>query len=365
MTEDYQLSISANGYMDRIFSSSSAGLKIISGKITEYPFHLTPAIASISGRITDSNGQPVESAVISNNVYSTLSDNTGSWQLILPQRDVYSVSVAKIRYKTEQISNIDLTTVPKRELNNIALTSTNNPKVVFDNSKTALGQVQGDGIDLFNPLKDFLNQSNFVTEINEQPITVPDLQNVDVLVIASPSKSYTTQEIEAIKNFVKSGKKLIVLAEWGGYGGFYINTVDLLVQIFNLTVDTDTIRELSSNNYDSRGEYLIVNNFVSHPLLKDINTLAVYQACSVSVISGGIVPLDTNATKIIARSSNQGLRITSNGEYGVIGVSVYGTGKVVVIGDTSLWLSTDSNGDGRMNLLERDNQKFALNVFNW
>ena len=365
ISDDYQIAMSANNYISKIIQTSTLGLKLLSLKTIQLTLNLTPAVASITGKIVNSGGQPIESAVISDNIRSTLSDENGNWNLPLAKKEIYSLNISKIRYKTQQIPNIDLTIDSNRNLSTVVLENASKPKVMFDNSKISFGTIVNEGIKLLAPLTAVLNQNNFDMVTNSDPIEYSLLQDIDVILISSPANAYSSSEISAIKTFVKSGKKLIVTGEWGGYGGFNTDAVNSLIQSFNLVVNSDILKESNSPNYDNRSDYLFINNFSSHPVLKNINTLAMYDSCTVNVNNGGDLLLDTNVTKIIARSSHDGIRIADTGEYGVVGVSVYGLGKIVIIGDSSIWTSDDSNNNGVINFDEKDNSKFAINIFNW
>ncbi len=241
------------------------------------------------------------------------------------------------------------------------LISSNN--ILFDTSKNPFGNSSDKSITNLSKLTDFLTSSGF--NIISDDFNNVNLDNISTIMIFCPSKDYSSLEINKLIAFVKNGKKVVITGEWGGFGSFSDTSINIFLKQANLKINQDVIKETLVQNYNLDNEHLLIKNFNTHPITKNIGLLSFYSSASVSVISGGIVPVDYINTQLIAFSGEQSFTIQSNIKNGLVAVSNIGNGKVAVIGDSSEFTDKDADKSGKINLDEANNKAFMLNILNW
>lgn len=173
----------------------------------------------------------------------------------------------------------------------------------------------------------------------------------DTLWLAAPAQAVSADEIRQLVAFVKAGGKLVVSSEWAGFGQLNLESLRNLLSNFGLAPGSDTLHQDSS---------LSIKLFATdHPLVSGLKQLSLYR-------SGSVQLLQANKARLLAYSSADGYRISASvGGQGVLGSAVSGKGKVVAIGDSSLWLEDDADGNGVKNYAEADNSKLWKNVLSW
>ncbi|HEY9843279.1 MAG: DUF4350 domain-containing protein [Candidatus Sericytochromatia bacterium] len=172
----------------------------------------------------------------------------------------------------------------------------------------------------------------------------------DTLWLAAPQQKLSAEEITAIQTFVHAGGKLVVNSEWAGFGASAPESLNSLLAAFGLAPGGDSLHQ---------AQKLAISLFESsHPLLAGIRLLQLYR-------SGSIRLLLPDQARLLAYSPADGFRIAAIGGEGVLGFALAGKGKVVVLGDASLWLETDSDGNGIANYREADNARLWRNVLGW
>ena len=238
-------------------------------------------------------------------------------------------------------------------------------KVLVDTSKIPFGNTEGDNVSIFSNLTSLLEKNAF--RVNTDDFSKYTLSDVDILVLPCPYANYIDLEITRIVNFVKSGKKLIILGEWGGYTGFNYQNINNLLKNFNLRINPDLVRETSSTYYKLNPDNIVVSNYSSHFITKDLKKTVFYASASVEVFDAGINTFDKNTTKGLIFSTESGYKIKTytTGASSVLAVSTLDTGKIVVVGDSSIFSNADSDNNDIINLNEENNSKLALNIFRW
>ncbi|MFN8578801.1 MAG: DUF4350 domain-containing protein [Candidatus Sericytochromatia bacterium] len=233
---------------------------------------------------------------------------------------------------------------------------TNN--ILFDTSIRPFKENNANSISNLTKLTNLLTKEKY--NVLFDSINNKDLNLIDTIVIISPYIEYSDADIEKLKSFVLDGKKVFILGEWGGYGGFNASGVNKLLELANLKINQDVVKESDSNNYDFSDEQLLVKDFLKHPINTNVSTLCLYSSATIDVID-----ISKSNALITSQTSNTSFRISSYSKSGVIGISQYGNGKIIVSGDSSILLDTDTNLNSISNIDELDNSKFILNVFKW
>ncbi len=153
-----------------------------------------------------------------------------------------------------------------------------------------------------------------------------DLSATDILVVASPcamNSQYSVAEITKIADFVSAGGGLLIL------GDQFYSTVEPVAGRFGFSF---------ASSYISPNDVYTSSLVATHPAFENIDQIYLYAAEEVS------------GPGIIARQE-----LTDKG---LVAASLFGNGRVVAIGDSTLWTNlTDHSYD------HADNAQFALNVF--
>lgn len=179
------------------------------------------------------------------------------------------------------------------------------------------------------------------------------MDQIDALFVISPTRSLSADELAGLQAWVLAGHKLIVSGEWAGFAGFSAEVSNQLLQPFNLQFSGDTLRDNSSG-------YLDVRSFQAHPITSGLTSLKVYQSGSVRLSQA-----DGNG-EVLARTSSTSFQILTNtGAFGVLAATPYGGGKVIVVGDSSLWSDQDSDGNQVSNINEANNRQLLTQIIAW
>ncbi|MEK7433041.1 MAG: carboxypeptidase-like regulatory domain-containing protein [Cyanobacteriota bacterium] len=363
----YSIEVSADGYLNTLLTSENLKQNIISEKPLIITVNLFKVAGVVSGRVLSSTGEGIDSALINLNNMSTTSDSDGNFKI-----NVYEISpsmflsISKTGFKPKDFANFDISNNLKVNAGDLKLEKLKEKNFFIETGKLPFGNNTTDNANLLGNFSKIVQDNNF-TVFSGNFLTLDNNNDIDTLFIPSPYLDYLDEDIKKIVSYVKSGKKLIVSGEWGGYTGFSNNSINKILAYANLNINTDIVKEKNkSYMLSSNPDYIIPNKFIDHFINKNITSVAFYGSSSVNVKSGGITPIDTNITKEIMTTSNDSFRIQSfnKGPVSVVAVSNIGNGKVIVLGDTSILTDSFSSGT-KSNILSLDNKKFVNNIINW
>lgn len=361
---NYNVEVSANNYINN--SASTANISIKSGTPSSLTIKMYKSIGTFTGRVTSDSGSPINAAVVQVGNDSALSDANGNFKVNVSSLTQQAVVIAKSGYNTLNFGSVEFKENDKdKNSGTVKLAKKSDQiSVLFDTSKNPFGN---DGTDLVSSLSQYLSELNYKVS-SENALTKSDLNNIDILVIASPSTGYSDSEAEKITNFVKQGKKLVVLGEWGGYSNFNADNINKVIIPSNLKINPDVIKETASANIlNSNDEQILSTNIIPHFITDKVSKLSFYSSASVEIVSGGLKSIDANTTKLLAFDSVSGFRIQvyNKGQFAFMGCSVLGAGKVFVSGDSSIFTNDDSNSNNINNIDEHNNKLLIKNIFSW
>lgn len=345
----YAIEVSAEGYFDATRTANLNELIAQGQQELLLAIILEAPKAVYTGRVVDAQGQPVVNASVFDTRQSVLTDKDGHFELQYANGGNLRLSIAKSGF--EVFSRfIDI-------------------KVSDQNTSESLGTLNLSpadapltlGIDQSHSSSSLLSRySNMQSQLKSLGYSVntlsgnllDQLQNLDALLILSPSKAFNLEEISAIQAFVLSGKKLIVTGEWGGFSGFSAQSANQLLAPFSLQFGVDTLND--------NGVHLDIQSLNEHALTDSVSQLKLFTTGSVRITKP-----DANA-QVVARSGAESFRIASNsGSFGVVVGAHFGAGKVVAIGDSSLWSDEDSTGSGSPNFFAAGNAKLLEQIMKW
>lgn len=183
-------------------------------------------------------------------------------------------------------------------------------------------------------LVEHLGDNGFTVDTTSQGFLVDDPAGYDVAVVCLTSAfygSYTAGEVTRIVDFVNDGGGLLIMGDM------------LLAPNANIQpVASEFGITLGVSDLDSF--FVYTSDLASHPIFSAVNSVFVYAAGELSVSAPSLA---------VAWEQGTGKAVAT--------VAQYGQGRVVALGDCSIW-SVSDNWDY---LNEADNAQFSVNTFNF
>jgi hypothetical protein len=237
----------------------------------------------------------------------------------------------------------------------------------FDNSHYNKLIIEDPG---FSDFIEFLFNSDLKLGKIEAGITYEKLSTYNIFVIGVPTSNYKldSEEIEDLVKYVKDGGSLLIINDKGGE---YENKNNLneLTQHFGILFNSDQL--FDNENYSEDISRPIIKDFKKHFITKDITQFIHSGGCTLIIDKS--VETDENDVRAIAFSSEGSAwhkyydsdkrnwieEPVSNAP--IIAVAHYGLGKVVIIGNLSLF----SGFHKLSGIYAADNFKLISNIISW
>jgi hypothetical protein len=197
-----------------------------------------------------------------------------------------------------------------------------------------------------------LSEHGYKLKMNEQPLATQSLRDAKLLILAGPMTEFAQEEQQAISDFIKNGGNLLVLIHIS-------QPVISLTENFDIQPSVSTVCD-PANPVENSPQDFYVTDFADHPLGSNIDKLAVFGTWALRTRDGG-------SANIVARTSDKAWadlnqdRLLGQDEpqesYGIVAVSGFGEGKVVVCADDAILINK---------FLEAgDNKRFEENLISW
>ena len=255
-------------------------------------------------------------------------------------------------------------------------------RVMIDGSK-GNQYVTGHYAGNVNGLIDEFAKRDCLAEINEDPITKESLNNVELLIITDPEGksekkgNYSAEELAAIKDYVESGRDIIVStrADYGDAKGEYSNSaqVNPILETIGSKLRVNDDQVTDNENNEGQPYRLMFNTYESpnYNLVKGLTKTDLY-----SFYSGASVVLADGATsegvdylvkghtttESVNQDRDNDFVPVEKGNVAVLAAEELDNGaKVVVSGNTFL---SDFEIDGE-NQKQKSNMKVLSQIFDW
>lgn len=227
-------------------------------------------------------------------------------------------------------------------------TPTTKGKILFDNAHNQVHSINSGYLVLANCLK----VRGFSVDGIKTPITYNELIKYDIFVIPSAySSKFSSDEINAIHEFVGNGGGLLIMNNDGGDPARNTNQNDIS-KVFGVTFNPDRIKD-PTNHHPASEEWPLIRNLKKeHDITKGVKDFVFYWGCSLSV--------KYPAVAIAWTASDFSPKNTP-----VIAISRYGDGRVICIGDDSTFSDFDGDENSIHAIEEYDNKQLAMGIFNW
>jgi len=188
------------------------------------------------------------------------------------------------------------------------------------------------------------------------------LAPVDVLVIVAPQNSYSTSELDAIENWVKSGGKLLLISDWIDFG----LQARAVAARFNINLRGDGICDSDENIGPPLQPYYDGANLLIHPITTGVTRVEMYASDGVASAPTDEIPLivtDSDGTAYWYSDSSPALSVSVMNAFDG---STAGSGRLIIITDSNIWDSAyDVDGDGDVGFYDSDNEILALKSVEW
>lgn len=199
---------------------------------------------------------------------------------------------------------------------------------------------EGDGYQpsgYYHELAQHLTNNGFTVDTTSDGFLVDDPGQYDVIVVCLASayySVYTTAEVQRILSFVNDGGGLLIMGDQQSHPNTNIQPV---ASEFDIVLGVSNLTPFNLNISDS--------DFANHDIFNGINNIYMHGAGEMTV-SGSVSPAAWKG---------------GTGEI-VAAVAEYGQGRVVALGDCSLWSWVETYEE---NFDKVDNPQFSLNTFNY
>jgi hypothetical protein len=222
--------------------------------------------------------------------------------------------------------------------------------------------------DAFTDFIQYLFNSDFKLGKIEAGITYEKLSNYNIFIIGAPIKGpkFEAEEIYLFVKYVNDGGSLLIIHD---KGGDYQNDINLsdLTSHFGITFNSD--RLFDNKVYSEKISHPKINSFKKHFITREISEIIHSSGCTLNIDKS--VETDEIDIKPIAFSSeDSSWHKIYNGEewfeepvhkIPIIGITHYGLGKVVVLGNLSLFSSLQTS----YGINAADNFKLISNIIAW
>jgi len=188
----------------------------------------------------------------------------------------------------------------------------------------------------YNTLAEHLGNNDFTIDITSRGFLTDNPSGYDVIVVCLTSafySSYTSTEVDRIVDFVNNGGGLLIMGDRQAAPNVNIQAI---ASEFGITLGVSDVLPYE----------ILTTEHIDHPVFDGVDQISMYAASELSVDAPAL-PIawqDAGTTKAVAA------------------VAQYGQGRVVALGDCTLWSWVDTYEE-RFN--RADNPRFAVNTFNF
>ncbi|MHC4693347.1 MAG: PEP-CTERM sorting domain-containing protein [Planctomycetota bacterium] len=187
----------------------------------------------------------------------------------------------------------------------------------------------------YQTLAEHLNNNNFTVDITSDGFLTDDPAGYDVIVVCLTSafySSYTSAEVDRIVDFVNDGGGLLIMGDRLAAPNANIQPV---ASEFGITLGLSDLLP-----YD-----ILTSGHTNHPIFDGVDEIFMYAAAELSA---------ENPAVPVAWHEGSGKDIAA--------VAQYGQGRVVALGDSTLWSWVDTYEE---RFYTADNPQFAVSTFNY
>ena len=187
----------------------------------------------------------------------------------------------------------------------------------------------------YHELAEHLSQNDFTVDTTSDGLLIDDPEGYDVVVVCLTSafySSYTAAEVARIADFVYAGHGLLIMGDSQAAPN---NNIQPVASEFGITLGCSDLIPFP----------VYISDFSDHIIFSGVEEIFMYAAAESSV---------SGPASAVAWQEGTGKTIAA--------VAQYGQGRVVALGDCSLWSWVETYEE---NFYEVDNPKFSVNTFTY
>ncbi len=207
--------------------------------------------------------------------------------------------------------------------------------ILWDTSHGVAGSGQYQPSGYYQTLVEHLGNNDFTVDTTSQGFLTDDPAGYDVAVVCVMSaydSAYTPEEVAVLTDYVSKGGGLLIMGE---QQHIRANTnIQPVASEFGIALGLSNL-----------GPEVYTSNLADHPIFNGVDTIFMYWAGDLSV---------SGDTAAVAWEEGTGKIIAAAVEYG--------QGRVVALGDGSLWASIDASQDY---FHESDNPQLSVSTFTY
>ncbi len=205
------------------------------------------------------------------------------------------------------------------------------------------GSFGGDGYQptqngYYQTLAEHLSNNNFTVSTTSQGFLIDDPAGYDVIVVcltSAFSSSYTSAEVDRIVDFVNDGGGLLIMGDQQRLHPNPNENIQLVASQFGITFGPSDL-----SPYD-----IFTSGHTNHPIFEGVDEIFMYAARELSVSKPAFPVAWQEVT-----------------EKDIAAAAQYGLGRVVALGDSTLWSWVDTYEE---RFYTADNPQFAVSTFNY
>lgn len=237
---------------------------------------------------------------------------------------------------------------------------------------------------ILKSLAEFAEASGY--EVSFSSVTGFKPEDHGAVLIVAPVTAYTSQDKQRVKSLLEMGGTVILCGQWYDYyDNANLNSILFYIGA-NISFNNVVVRD-PNNNHDGMAAWPTTRVFYSHPVTTGLDKIAIIAGTSLdasgeaqilayaesSAYTESAMESFSRSSQLLSKAemsitSDINSRVTnvspSSGSIGLIAVSEVHGGKVVAIGDGSMF-SDDPFVLGRVFLDFYDNAKLFENILNW
>jgi hypothetical protein len=258
------------------------------------------------------------------------------------------------------------------------------PRVMFDeahnNFHTTIGR--------YKPFADLLMNDGYRLVINRQSFTKKTLDSFKLLVVANAlgddidepdadKPALTEEECTVVRDWVKDGGSLLLIADPGPFGRSVAN----LAKLFGIEMAANIAEDPANSAEESRSSLIVYSRdnhqLVDHAITSGrdsserVNRVLVFEGQSLKGPQDSIPFLKlSDSAKDVAQGADGAAASVTSAQGFAQGLALkFGGGRVVVLGEAEMLSALLGDPPGRepigMNYPGIDNKQLALNIMHW
>ncbi|MFW9941695.1 MAG: hypothetical protein ACFFFT_11695 [Candidatus Thorarchaeota archaeon] len=220
----------------------------------------------------------------------------------------------------------------------------------------------------FTDFIQYLFDSGFQLGKIEAGITTEKLKNYDLFIIGVPhlGPNLGTDEIEDLVKYVSKGGSLLIINDGGGDYENKNNLSDLTKR-FGVAFNNDKLYD--NKSFSQENSHPIIEDFSPHYITRDLNQFIHSNGCTITIDKSiEVENIDVNSIAYSSESTSwhsyldeDGWHDESKQHLPIIGVTHFKLGKVITIGNLSIFSSLNKN----YGIRAADNFKLVSNAISW